>query len=581
MGIKKGEKKNGKFENNDIRKGFPKIKSSGGKFVAAKDSSKKKSQAIQEKIDNAKEVLEKEKITFKELSTASVDILTGSIKRPIYQKLESMQATYETKKAELLELYGIKKEEIFGDIIKYSRNANSSIKSVIEKEVQGIERFEQRMEPLFQSEDIDDSMSFRTIKMYAKTYIGSYSARLARTPYTLAACYQALKGNTRKQEELLSKATRASRKVIDRMRTENRKFAKETEARTRKFNEVDDSTTHYREREASAKSANNATQEYIQKNLNGKFRRKVSIRLSDIGAKRTFRANKVAEKIEDVGNWVARKAAIKGYLGLADKTAKKTIEASDYIMKKAAEINEMTYKKTDSIIQGHENVSAISNRATREIAKAEFQAKAATNQWIKHRGNSLKAKGIKLANNAITSTTTFFASNDIKISEFYARAISNLGLNEKSQEVMRNARKRTQNVMIGAENVNQTMRSEFRFSIKRSKNIESSRSFINSLKKGITMGSLRDKKGEFSSWIDEIEVRREQQKVKRKFKPASKRINVIKLLESGAQKVLDEVQGSLYDVKQSRAAAQIDLDMNPEKNKKGKQRVKSSREDRE
>ena len=83
------------------------------------------------------------------------------------------------------------------------------------------------------------------------------------------------------------------------------------------------------------------------------------------------------------------------------------------------------------------------------------------------------------------------------------------------------------------------------------------------------------------NFLHEIEVRREQQKVKRKFKPASKKINVIKLLESGAQKVLDEVQGSLYDVKQSRAAAQIDLDMNPEKNKKEKQRVKSSREDRE
>lgn len=447
----------------------------------------------------------------------------------------------------------------------------------IEKEMQGISKFEHRIEKKFKSEDLDDSMSFRNIRMYGKTFFGSISARIAKTPYTLAARYQALKGNKEKQEELLFKATRASRRVIEKMRTKNRNFAKETESRTDKYNEVDDITTLYREREAKYSVAQKNTQSYIKENSSkDDLRKKVTLRLANIGQKRTFALAYIAERVEDAGSWIARKSAIKGHFKIADFAAKKTVKVTDYLLDKGIQKNSELYQKTDSIVRGVEDAKKASAWGKKNIALKEYYSTIASNAWTKSKGSALSARGIRLTNNAVTSTVKFFATNDMKISEFYAKALANIGLSEKSYEVMVKSGKRTINAMDKAEEINKSMRETFGFSMRRRRTAENSKGFMEMIKKGISLGTLKDSRGELSDWIEDIELRRSQQKVKRKYKTTGKRNGIIELLEKNSKGALNKIQTSLYVNKSAKAAAQVDLDMNPEK----KGNKSSSRDDR-
>lgn len=555
-------KRDGKFESNEP----PKIKSKNGRFM------QNSGRNVQREIEEARRVLEPEEERYKVLVKASKDILNGTITRPINQKLQKIQDAYEAKK-----------EELFGQIISKSKKIDSSIMNAIEKEMQGISKFEHRLEKKFKSEDLDDSMSFRNIRMYGKTFTGLISARLAKTPYTLAARYQALRGNTEKQQEFLFKATRASRRVIEKLRTQNRKFAKETEARTDKFNEVDDLTTHYREREAKYAEAEKTTSTYLKENSKEEgLKKKVTLRLANIGKKRVYAAAYIAESIEDAGNWVSRKSAIMGGFKIADFAAKKTVKASDYLMDRAIRKNAEAYAKTDDIVQGIEDAKTASNFGKKKIAIKEFQSTRVANGWARIKGNSLKARGIRLANYAVTSTTKFFANSDMKISEYYARALANLGLTEKSKEVMNKAEERTLNSMDKAENVNKYVRDTFGFSIKRRRTVDSSRGFMEMIKKGISTGQLKQPKGELSSWMEDIEKRRVAQKVKKRYTATGKKSGVLELLERNSKNVLTRVQTSMHTNRTARAAAQADLDMNPEKNKeKRTSRNGSSRDDRE
>ena len=102
------------------------------------------------------------------------------------------------------------------------------------------------------------------------------------------------------------------------------------------------------------------------------------------------------------------------------------------------------------------------------------------------------------------------------------------------------------------------------------------------IKKGISTGQLKQPKGELSSWMEDIEKRRVAQKVKKRYTATGKKSGVLELLERNSKNVLTRVQTSMHTNRTARAAAQADLDMNPEKNKeKRTSRNGSSRDDRE
>ena len=85
-----------------------------------------------------------------------------------------------------------------------------------------------------------------------------------------------------------------------------------------------------------------------------------------------------------------------------------------------------------------------------------------------------------------------------------------------------------------------------------------------------------------ASWIDDIEKRRTEQKVKRRYTANGKKYSVLELLERNSKNVLTRVRTSMSQNRTARAAAQADLDMNPEKKKEKRTTTKSSsREDRE
>lgn len=450
-----GRKTSGKYES----KKPAKMVSKKGRYESPKTDKKatrKKSDIDQEKIEAAEQVLEKYVPMIEELAKASADLLVGVAMRPVHKKLEKIQASFEAKR------------EALDGVKNISKRIDRAIANAAKQEEQRLENFEKRYSPSIRSEDLEDKVGFRTAVTLGRTMIGSFSARVAKTPYTLAARYQALRGNEAKQNELLVMAKNASREVMGGLSKKNFDYLLDTKRIIKTFNAVDDHTTHYEQREAKVDAARGATERFVKRNKDGKVRSEVSLKLAHIGKKRIFKADDRAETIEDIGNWVARKAALKGHHKFARNVANKTVQKSDNLIKKA-------YNKNRKLIIATERV--------------------------------------------------------------------------------------------------------FDFADRRRKNIENAGIFIENLGKGITREASeewKEAKDGFSGWMEDIETRREQQKVRRKFKSADRKVSTLSLLQRGAKGVLDMVESSLANAQRAKAAAQLDLEMNPE-NRKPKETSRGDR----
>ena len=569
-------KKSGKYES----KKPAKMVSRSGKYeskktdkTADKKETRKKSDIDQEKIEAAEQVLEKYIPMLEELAKASGDILVGVAMRPVHKRLEKIQEAFEAKRNALS---GVK---------EISAKIDRAIANAAKQEETRLENFEKRHVDSIKSEDLEDRVGFRTAVTLGRTMVGSFSARVAKMPYTLAASYQALKGNEVKQRELLVMAKNASREVMGGLSKKNFDYLLETKRIIKTFNKVDDYTTHYEQRGVKVDTTRAATERFVNRNTDGNVRREVSLKLAHIGKKRIFKADDRAELIEDVGNFIARKAALRGKHQFAEAVSEKTVEKSDNLIKKVYNKNRRLYEQLDKRVETYDSVARVNRKVNAEMELRKKSSNRYANTWAKRHNETLGTKVIKLASSANMARARFTAKSDMKITTLYAKAVNVLGFSEHGRNVTEEVGMRAEERLWDAEIANRKLMVNtdrvFGFAERRKANVKNAGEFIENLGKGMASDVSRewkDAKDGFSSWMDDVESRREQQKVRRKFKTADRKIGALSLLQKGAKGVLSMVESSLTNAEEARAAAQLDLDMNPESKKKSKG---TSRDDRD
>lgn len=526
-----------------------------GKF----ESSKRKSELDEEKIQAAEQVLKKYKPMVEELSGAAWDIISGTTMRPIHTKLEKIQAKYEAKMNAL------------GNVKKVSEALNLNIEGKITQEKGKIEEFEQKQDKDIRSEDLENTVFRRNFKTLSRTMFGSVSARVAKMPYTLAARYQALKGDDKKREELLATAGAIVKDILDDVEAKNIQSMQKTQERIDKFNEVDTKTTHYSMREKKVAAVNTMTSQFLDKNKKGAVRRNISIGLAAIGDGRRFRGNIAAQVIEDVGNFAARKAALLGLDTVADKVAEQTVKKSDKIIRNVGKKNKALYNELNRRTQGYDNAAKVTRSTKQNLDGKQNRARANANNWEKNQKSTgfttkVGMKGIKLANRAVTASTKLVGKGEMAVTEMYAKTASVIGFDKHGKTVMANAQSRNEARMDQAENFNKGLRKTtdrvFAFKDRRKQNIKDVGKFFGELGKDVA-----ESLGDFTS---DIEAKRTQQQAKRKFKAADRRVGNLELVTKGAQKVIDLISPSLNDARTEMAAAQAELNLNPERSKKTK-----------
>ena len=439
----------------------------------------------EDKVKAAKQIIEKCKPAIEEFRNAAEKILKSSQMRPVYNKLLEIQEKYN------------KKIELMRPVKETSKKVGKQIDATLKEEYIKIEKFEKKHQSDIQSEDLEGAVLFRNSIAAGKVLFGRLSVRLAKTPYTLAARYQALKGDTKKQNQMLMKGSMAARRVIKNIQAENRRYAKETGKRIKTFNAVDDYTTHYKEREDRVEEIDRKNTEYYEatKTADPKKRSICRAAINKVNS-RTYRGNKLAETIENLGNGLARTSAIIGQHRLAEIVAEKTISVSDDVIKKVAQKNVETLTKADP------------NR--KQTTKERLGAIA-----------------------------------------------QNLG-----GDIWETA---------------QIARREFKFREKRAVNAKKARTIFSEAGKEIGeefSESWKETRDVFKDLVSEMESKRAESKMQRKYTREKAESKPLVLLKTNARRVNDLIRPQLLRVQN--VAAQIDIAMNPEKNRRKNNKEKES-----
>ena len=157
----------------------------------------------------------------------------------------------------------------------------------------------------------------------------------------------------------------------------------------------------------------------------------------------------------------------------------------------------------------------------------------------------------------------------------YAKAVSVVGFDKHGKNVARRTENRITNNIIRAERMNTGVRNAldnpFGFREKRETQSKTVGKFLaegaKAARKDIseTWGEARDS---FVDFVDEIGNKKTKHQVKRKYVAANRKVSALEFLSRNAQKVVDLIGPSLQDAKEVRAAAQAEMEMNPEKTEK-------------
>ena len=440
----------------------------------------------EDKVKAAKKIIEKCKPAVEEIRNVTEKILKSSQMRPVYNKLLEIQNAYN------------KKIELMRPVKETSEKVGKQIDKTLKEEYIKIEKFEEKYRDDIQSSDLEGAVFLRNSIAAGKILFGRISVRLAKAPYTLAARYQALKGDTKKQNQMLMKGSMAARKVIKNIQAENRRYAKETGKRIKTFNNVDEYTTNYKEREDRVEEIDRKNTEYYEatKTADPKKRSIYRAAINEVNS-RTYRGNKLAETIENLGNGLARTSAIIGQHKLAGIVADKAVSISEDVIKKVAQKNAETLTKADP------------NR--KQTTKERLGAIA-----------------------------------------------QNLG-----GDIWETA---------------QIARREFKFREKRTVNAKKARTIFSEAGKEVAeelSESWKETRDVFKDLVSEMESKRAESKMQRKYTRENAESKPLVLLKTNARRVNDLIRPQLLRVQN--VAAQIDISMNPEKNRrKNKNKEKES-----
>lgn len=583
MGDKKAK---GKYESSNKKRTPTSYK---GKYEKKRETSRyesteriKKSQQDEEKIKAAEAVIEKYRPMLEELSGATWDIISGTIMRPIHEKLEKIQAEFDSRK------------ESLDKVNRYESQINSAIEKRKKAQIEKLEKLEQSLDKDIKSEDLEDKVGMRTMRVLTRTMVGSFSARVSKMPYTLAARYQALMGNDEKRNELLKKARKISGRKVKKIRQKNEAYNNKTRSRVKKFNEVEEQTDNYDMRKSKVEALNGLEDKFLKKNEKGSVRRNISLNIAKTASKRIYRGEKISEIIEDVGNWIGRKAALSGLDDIADFASKHTSNLANSVLRTVGKRNNRSYQTLNRRVDAYDEVASTAKYTIESLKRKQIASKSKADAWEKNQTSTgfttrIGTEGVKAVNRATTSSAKFVGKSDMKIAELYAKSVSLIGFDEYGKTVAEKAEIRSQRRMDKAEEFNKKLRAGtdrvFGFKERRKENIIAAGKFFKELGGGLNLEiteTWNETKGAFGDFMSEIESRKAQHQLKRRFKAAERKESnlgvkesILKYFSDKASSVVRKLDTSLENVRleqqsaqSEKIAAQAELKLNPEKNKK-------------
>ena len=492
------------------------------------DTAESEKEGISTELEQARKLLAEYKKQKQEIRDARKVIFKAKINSVIGPILSRIESEYEKIASRIAAAKEVGKE---------SKGISEDVKEQADTDREKTEDFAEK-----QSDRTPDGAKFLDRKIAAerrrsnaRTFFGSISARIAKMPYTMAARFEALRGNDEKAAEFIERAAELSdEKMLEVARNNREKQMGVQKKVTAHRNMEKRSEAQAESIDRAADAMDSRTEKWGEKHT-GKT------------AERTVRIDRFTTR---AGKWIAgagqvsltKLAELMSRLG-ADKTAESLSKSagsfSHSVMQSASKMNTRRHKKAERRIAQDSRVDKKAESIERKMDAASEKEGEKAEQWVE---NGKEGKPIlrlsKGLGDAVMATTKFFNRGRVNLYEFAAHVAAKHGRHEQSQQLMKKAEERSMAAMGRAKKTSESIRSG-------ADKVVSSRTFkgfkkfgqgLVALPKTIAsgIGELGSGIAEgFQSTIDKVELRYQQIKLSNLEKMRSRRAAALERIESG------------------------------------------------
>ena len=459
-----------------------------GKLLAIKETYERQREKIESKIAEVQAKIEQKRVERQE-------------------KREQRKSEKEEKKA--------KTEELWNKVSEKSKKISEDIEKREEALYAKNDKFAVRQHKRNTLENVSINAKIKSSKdsIELKTLYGSVSARMAKMPYTLAARFEALKGNKEKTEELLKKAEKLSCDKMKELAKQNHKkqmqyqkkvttkknFAKKIEngreSVDKAFDRIEKSSQNWKEKYEGNEKSVEAVAKTVKQDKNtqkiGKF-------FLGLGQKPLTE--------------VAKAFSMIGINQLAENTQKLAGKYSNFVLKTVSKTNTNRHTKMEKRFVGHNNVDKMKHILAKNIDKVTAKEDKNAEKWAaKKEDGKIFSKTTRNIGKVVTSIGKFISISKINRYERAAHRVAERGDKEKAEKLMDKAKTKSSKIMENAETVNAFLR-------KTTDRVVESRSFKGIKNFGKTMIDLPEKTVEstkefFEDTKDKVELRYKQVKL--------------------------------------------------------------------
>lgn len=378
-----------------------------------------------------------------------------------WEGIEAIQDDFATKKKIVDERY-----DMFKGVGETSKTQTGKIDAERGKQDEQASNFAQTQDERSSSEVLGKAARVEGFMSKGRTLLGSVAAKVAKQPQTFAARWAAIKGDKEAVAEHLAKADGVATKVMTATKTTNRNNQMRVQKRITSFNKVEDRSFNQGNAiENATARADDRTDAFVEKHADSSQRRSLTAKgLGKLGSFRTFSGNIRAQVAQISYDTAAKVNAVLGRDEAAQRISKKGGEVSRDITSQASSRNTQMYGEFDRRVASYDKVRSAVSAKVESLDGLEKKAAEKTSAWEKAQTSQgfTTRVGIKLTKDitkVVTGATRLYAEGDMKVTELAAKVAALTGHSAQGQKMVRDAKKRTTENMIGAEKVNKAVRS--------------------------------------------------------------------------------------------------------------------------
>lgn len=377
---------------------------------------KKKSELDQEQIEASKKELAKLKTAIASYSKAAAQLVTATAMKPIHTTIEQISEKYEAAKDEVSRRYGLLVDV---ETRRGQQNAKIGTKAADQREDSKKVRDEQLGRS--RSAILSTEARMKDAGNGIKTFFGSAAARMAKTPFTFAARWQALRGNEAKAKAMSKEAADLANRVMGAVGKENKRVQRNLGKRiTAHKNVVENSESQKARTEARREAEKAAREDFEQTDGDSRARRTLKVA---IGLNTRMRAGKgyVLSEIARKGReFAGRTAAVVGRTDAARSVGKmSSVDARlRKDMSRNSQIRQTVQKNLNSVDYNRGRVA----RTAEKIDEGVQRDQRAAEKWVEEQSDS------RAENLASRGQSGEKADAKISRRERHARAVTKLAL---------------------------------------------------------------------------------------------------------------------------------------------------------